>query len=181
MEQIKTLIFVDSDDTCRAAMIKILMSKKVLYRPLEIKSRGLVVLFSEPLDAKAYAVLNEKGYGWCLEHKAEQLLQEDIGDDVLLLTMEDKQKIRIWEQFENARNVYTLAEYIHYNGDILPLYGEPLSSYEEWIAGMDVMLDELVLRLNGQEALLPYQADGPEEAMPEDTMIKEDVADDGEA
>ena len=57
---------------------------------------------------------------------------------------------KIWEQFENARNVYTLAEYIHYTGDILPLYGEPVESYEEWICSMDKLLDELVICLNEQ-------------------------------
>ena len=69
---------------------------------------------------------------------------------MLLLTMEERQKQKIWEQFENARNVYTLAEYIHYTGDILPLYGEPVESYEEWICSMDKLLDELVICLNEQ-------------------------------
>ena len=70
--------------------------------------------------------------------------------------MEDRQKLKIWEQFENARNVYTLAEFIHYTGDILPLYGEPVESYEEWVMTMDKLLDELVIRLN--ESLIHAKA-----------------------
>lgn len=143
------LIFVDADGTCRSAMSRIIMKRKFLLAPMEIESRGLVVLFPEPLDAKASAVLQMYGYdvGNC---QAQQLEQKDIADDVLLLTMEDRQKLKIWEQFENARNVYTLAEFIHYTGDILPLYGEPVESYEEWILTMDKLLDELVIRLNEQ-------------------------------
>ena len=104
-------------------------------------------LFPEPLDAKAHAVLD--AYGYALDDiPARQLMQEDITDDVLILTMEDRQKLKIWETFENARHVYTLAEFIHYSGDILPLYGEPVESYEEWVVKMDRLLDELVIHLN---------------------------------
>ena len=141
------LIFVDGDGTCRSAMSKSIMNSKFLLNPLTIGSRGLVVLFPEPLDAKAYAVLREHGYD-TQNCQAQQLEQKDIGDDVLLLTMEERQKQKIWEQFENARNVYTLAEFIHHTGDILPLYGEPVESYEEWVQVMDKLLDELVIRLN---------------------------------
>ncbi len=143
------LIFVDGDGTCRSAMCRIIMKNKFLLTPVTIEARGLVVLFPEPLDAKAYAVLKKHGYD-AENCQAQQLEQKDIGDDVLLLTMEERQKQKIWEQFENARNVYTLAEYIHYTGDILPLYGEPVESYEEWICSMDKLLDELVICLNEQ-------------------------------
>lgn len=141
------VIFVDSDGTCRSAMIRIIMKSKFLLYPVEFESRGMVVLFPEPLDAKAYAVLD--AYGYALDDiPARQLMQEDIKDDVLILTMEDRQKLKIWETFENARHVYTLAEFIHYSGDILPLYGEPVESYEEWVVKMDRLLDELVIHLN---------------------------------
>lgn len=141
------VIFVDGDGTCRSAMIRIIMKSKFLLHPVEVESRGMVVLFPEPLDAKAHAVLDAYGYA-VDDTPARQLLQEDIGEDVLILTMEDRQKLKIWEQFENARHVYTLAEFIHYSGDILPLYGEPVESYEEWVVRMDKLLDELVIRLN---------------------------------
>lgn len=141
------VIFVDSDGTCRSAMIRIIMKSKFLLNPLEIESRGLVVLFPEPLEAKAHAVLEAYGYP-VDDTPARQLMQDDIADDVLILTMEDRQKLKIWETFENARHVYTLAEFIHYSGDILPLYGEPVESYEEWVIRMDKLLDELVICLN---------------------------------
>lgn len=141
------VIFVDGDGTCRSAMIRIIMKSKFLLYPVEFESRGMVVLFPEPLDAKAHAVLD--AYGYALDDiPARQLMQEDIKDDVLILTMEDRQKLKIWETFENARHVYTLAEFIHYSGDILPLYGEPVESYEEWVVKMDRLLDELVIHLN---------------------------------
>ena len=52
-------------------------------------------------------------------HTARQLEQEDIGGDVLRLTMEDRQKSQIWETFENAPHVFTLREYAGESGDVI--------------------------------------------------------------
>ena len=147
MKEYNRIIFVGQSGTSREPMAKGILEDFTLHHPVEVLARGLVVLFPEPLDAKAYAVLREHGYD-TQNCQAQQLEQKDIGDDVLLLTMEERQKQKIWEQFENARNVYTLAEFIHHTGDILPLYGEPVESYEEWVQVMDKLLDELVIRLN---------------------------------
>lgn len=174
----RKLIFVDADGTCRSAMSRIIMKSKFLLTPMEIESRGLVVLFPEPLDAKAGAVLEMYGYdtGDC---QAQQLEQKDIAEDVLLLTMEDRQKLKIWEQFENARNVYTLAEFIHYTGDILPLYGEPVESYKEWVMTMDKLLDELVICLN-EQSIHAKAVDRQLEQIPEvQETQREELTDDG--
>ena len=174
------LIFVDSDGTCRSAMSKMIMKSKFLLTPVRIESRGLVVLFPDPLDAKACAALKACGYN-TENCQAQQLEQKDIGDDVLLLTMEERQKQKIWEQFEHARNVYTLAEFIRYTGDILPLYGEPVESYEEWIRTMEQLLDELVIRLN-EQAIHAKAADMQREKQQEvqqETQSEEVLKDDG--
>ena len=141
------LIFVDADGTCRSAMCRIIMKSKFLLQPIEVEARGLVVLFPEPLDAKAQAALEVYEYT-VDEYPAVQLSQEDMAEDVLILTMEERQKQKIWEQFEHVPHVYTLAEFIHYSGDILPLYGEPVEAYGEWVLTMDKLLDELVICLN---------------------------------
>ena len=87
MKRYNKLIFVDDDDNSRAPMAKIIMRSKYLLGPMEVESRGLVVLFPEPMNQKAEAVLISNGYH-VADHVAKQLVQEDIGDDVLILTME---------------------------------------------------------------------------------------------
>lgn len=119
---------------------------------MEIESRGLVVLFPEPMNQKAEAVLISNGYS-VSEHTARQLMQQDIGDDVLVLTMEDGQKEKIWENYENARNVYTLTEYIRLRGELAPLYGEPLKEYGKCYEILEKLLDGLVVQLNEEELL----------------------------
>ena len=43
----KKLIFVDTNDNCRAPMAEMILKRKFLTNPLTIESRGMVVLFPE--------------------------------------------------------------------------------------------------------------------------------------
>ncbi len=148
----RKLIFVDSDDNSRAPMAKIIMKSKFLLDPMEIESRGLVVLFPEPMNQKAEAVLISNGYSTS-DHTAKQLTQDDFADDVLMLTMEGSQKEKIWEDFENARNVYTLTEYISLRGELAPLYGEPLKEYGKTYEIMEALIGGLIIQLNEEKLL----------------------------
>ena len=58
----KKLIFVDTNDNCRAPMAEMILKRKFLTNPLTIESRGMVVLFPEPLNPKAEAVPAAKSY-----------------------------------------------------------------------------------------------------------------------
>ena len=91
MKRYKKLIFVDADDTSRAPMAKVIMKTKPLFRPIEIDSRGLVVLFSQPINQKAEAVLISNGYS-AKDHASAALSSRDIGEDTLILTMEEEQR-----------------------------------------------------------------------------------------
>ena len=148
----KKLIFVDTNDNCRAPMAELILKRKFLTNPLTIESRGLVVLFPEPMNPKAEAVLENHGYPTPV-HVAMQLEQEDISRDVLLITMEEKQKSQIWETYEDAPHVYTLKEYLGESGDIPPLYGQPLSVYSQCYTEMELLIRRLVIRLNEEEEL----------------------------
>ena len=50
MKRFDRLIFVSNSDTCRAPMAKGIMRSKYLLSDLEVDSRGLVVLFPEPVN-----------------------------------------------------------------------------------------------------------------------------------
>ena len=154
MKHYKKLIFVDATDTTRGPMAKIIMKKKFLLAPLTIESRGLVVLFPEPLNQKAEAVLISNGYE-ADGHSAAALTQEDIGDGegVLLLTMENAQKEKILEQFSNLRHLHTLTEFVGARGEVIPLYGAPLIEYGQYYEVLDTLLDGLVIKFNEEEII----------------------------
>ena len=148
----KKLIFVDSNDNCRAPMAELVLKRKFLTNPLTIESRGLVVLFPEPVNPKVQAVMEKNGYPKPA-HIARQLEQEDIDSNVLILTMEDKQKSYIWENFEDAAHVYTLKEYVGETGDIPELFGQPLSEYSRFYTELELLMRRLVIKLNEEEEL----------------------------
>ena len=150
MKHFDRLIFLDQDDTTRAPMAAALMESKYLLGPLKIFSRGLVVLFPEPVNQKAEAIMASKGMTM-KDHTATQLSQEDITERTLILTMEDKQKAKIWTDYSDARHVYTIAEYIGLQGDLLPLYGEDLPGYGECFETLDALTNGLVICLNEEE------------------------------
>lgn len=152
MKRYDKLIFVDEDNTARSVMAELIMAKKYLLAPLEIISRGLVVLFPEPVNRKAEAVLVSKGYD-AAGHKAEQLVQEDITDRTLILTMEDTQRDKIRADYNHAVHVYTLAEYSKYSGEVKPLFGEELQVYGRCYEWMEEMIGNLVIVLNEEELL----------------------------
>ena len=146
MGEYNKLIFVDEDDNSRCAMAKIIARSKFSSDAITIVSRGLVVLFAEPINQKAAAVLISKGYN-VEEHEAQQLTQADIGEDVLILTMEDGQKEKIWTNYENAANVYTLTEYINCDHDIDGLFGEALTEYGRCYEILAILINALAKKL----------------------------------
>ncbi|HEY9575969.1 MAG TPA: phosphotyrosine protein phosphatase [Lachnospiraceae bacterium] len=150
MKRYKRLIFVDSDDSCRAAMAKIIMRAKHLLGSLNIDSRGLVVLFSEPLNQKAEAILISNGYE-TKAHKSLQLQQEDFGEDVLILTMEEGEKEKIWSSYTDVKNVYTLTEYLKIQGNMPVLYGASLQEYGIFYEALEKLIGLLVIKLNEEE------------------------------
>lgn len=150
MKQYDRIIFVDSDDTTRAPMAKVIMKSKFLLASMEVCSRGLVVLFPEPMNQKAEAVLISNGYD-TKGHAAAQLMQEDIHERVLILTMEDSQKAKIWGNYENAAHVYTIAEFIGLSGEVMPLYGEPLAAYGKCYETLEALVSGIVIQLNEEE------------------------------
>ena len=67
------------------AMAAGILEEQLLNRPVEVLSRGLVVLFPEPLNQKAEAVMISNGLK-SEGFMSEQITEEDITDNTLILT-----------------------------------------------------------------------------------------------
>ena len=65
MANFSRILFVDEANTDLSVMAAALFSQLRGERPVEIDSRGLVVLFPEPVNAKAEAALKTCGLGLC--------------------------------------------------------------------------------------------------------------------
>ena len=89
------VIFVGKSGTCRAPMAAALLQECSLKREIEIRARGLVVLFPEPLNQKVNAILISNGIN--MEgYMSEQLVAEDVDEHTLVLVMEVRDHGPVW-------------------------------------------------------------------------------------
>ena len=107
MKKYDRLIFVSNSDTCRGPMAEAILKSKFLLSELEVESRGLVVLFPEPVNQKAEAILASHGLTM-KDHTAKMLEQEDFDERTLILVMEDALKQRIFQEHENVQNTWKM-------------------------------------------------------------------------
>ena len=119
MDRIEKIIFVGKRAICREPMAAAILQREHLNFPVKILARGFVVLFPEPLNQKAEAVMISNGIA--LEnYMSSQLEPTDFGDTTLILTFDQAAKEKVLEM-EGAQNVEEL--------EILDPYGAELVTY----------------------------------------------------
>lgn len=128
MKEFNRIIFVGKNGNCREPMAMELLKGEALWHRVEVDARGAVVLFPEPINQKAEAVMISKGIN-IGNYMSSQLMEEDFADDTLILTFEQKTKESILKMFENACNVYVLTEVTGDELEILDPYGADLLTY----------------------------------------------------
>ena len=152
MKKYDRLIFVSNSDTCRGPMAEAILKSKFLLSELEVESRGLVVLFPEPVNQKAEAILASHGLTM-KDHTAKMLEQEDFDERTLILVMEDALKQRIFQEHENVQNTWQLSEYIKEETDVTEPVGGSLADYGACYELLDCLISSLVVVLNEEELL----------------------------
>lgn len=152
MKKYDRLIFVSNSDTCRGPMAEAILKSKFLLSELEVESRGLVVLFPEPVNQKAEAILASHGLTM-KDHTAKMLEQEDFDERTLILVMEDALKQRIFQEHENVQNTWQLSKYIKEETDVTEPVGGSLADYGACYELLDCMISSLVVVLNEEELL----------------------------
>ena len=128
MNRYQKVIFVSTGRTCRSILAKAIYRNINTNEDLQIESRGLVVLFEEPVNPKAVAIAKSKGIS-IEDEKSEQLTMDDFGDDILVLVMTDLLKKKVYDEFENAVNVYSIREFAGEAIDVEAAYGGELTEY----------------------------------------------------
>lgn len=150
MVKYKRLIFVCTGNTCRSPMAQRIFQRLDDVTGLEVLSRGLVVLFPEPANAKACVVM--KNHELSLEeHIALGLSESDITEDTLILTMTEKQKNTVLEEYKEAHHVYTMKEYVGQEGDVIDPYGGTLLEYEDCYLELSKLVKKTLYRLIEEE------------------------------
>ena len=147
LQKYRRIIFVSGTDSARGPIAAELLRNQDLEQEYVVDSRGMVVLFPEPVNQKAEAVM--RSVGMTMEtHISQQFEGENILDDTLVLTMEESQKDKLRSEYENIRNIYTLNEFTEDTTEIPNPYGKPLTAYGECLEVMEKLIAELAEKLN---------------------------------
>ena len=112
MKHYSRIVFVAENGTCRAPMAAGILNEYTLKYPVTVECRGLVVLFPEPLNQKAEAIMISNGIN--MEgYMSTQLKDDDFTEETLVLTMERRQLEQILEKYENVipANIFVFTEF----------------------------------------------------------------------
>ena len=115
-------------------MAELLMKHITVHKDIEIISRGLIVLFPEPVNPKAIAVMRQKGI--ILDNRTSvALTEEDIPEGTLILAIGNKEKEMVIETYAH-KDLYTVSEFAGEAGEIPDPYGKEMDSYVECCESM---------------------------------------------
>lgn len=140
------ILFVSMNNTCTSPMAECIMKQSAKHTDIEIVSRGLVVLFPEPYNPKAVAVLRQRGI--IIENKySRELTQDDITDDTLVLAMGIREKEMLLEKYD-ITNLHTVCEYAGLSEQLFDPYGKDMESYIEFGESLNLCIKLIEKRLN---------------------------------
>lgn len=149
MNRFKKIIFVCRDNSCRSPMAELIMKSRTRHKDIEIISRGVTVLFSEPYNPKAAAVL--RGRGMILDNRTTvQISEEDLSEssgEVLVLALGILEKERLMETFDPS-NLYTVSEFAGEVGEISDPYGKEIEAYVTFEAELEALIDKVDAKLS---------------------------------
>ncbi len=138
------ILFVGSGDAGREIMAKAILDNYIKINGLEgmeVKARGLVVLFQEPVNSKIATILENNNL--TMEYDCVfQLEQSDIDTADVVITIDAKQKERVINNYNDAKEIYTLKELADEEGTVLDPYGKDLMDYEYCYRELDRLVEK---------------------------------------
>lgn len=149
MGKVNNILFVCTSNACRSVMAELIMGKlleKKHISEVQVRSRGLVALFPEPVLQKAEVVIEKNGLA-AGGHCAKQLAQEDIEWADLIFTMSEEQRQKVIDEFENVfelvYGIDTMKHFVEESGDVLDPYGKDVIDYEYCFREIERLVEKI--------------------------------------
>lgn len=139
MGKYSKVIFVSTDNTSRSILAEAVMNSVNKKKVIEVCSRGMVVLFPEPMNPKAVAILK----GNQMEPSktsSEQLMESDLTEATLILAMTSYECGLAREKFAGKAEICTIGEFVGKPGDITEPHGGTLAEYGACYEYIDLMV-----------------------------------------
>lgn len=150
LQKYRRVLFIGNSDNCRGPMAAEILRHESLTKEYKIGSRGMVVLFPEPANQKAEAIMRSHQMTLA-SHEATQFTEDDLDDETLVLTFEESQKWKIVSEYGNVKNVYTLSEFVEDERIVPSALGQPLTVYGGNFELMRELMRKLAEKLNEED------------------------------
>ena len=129
----KKIIMVSTNNTCRSFIAESILRQYLLdadQKNVEVISRGLVVLFPEPVHVKAADMVIKTCGIESLDFRSAQLTQEEVEESDLILTMTEEQKDKILEEYHGYKEIATVKDYGCYSEESCdyPVYAKAVAN-----------------------------------------------------
>ena len=153
MKKYDKVLFVCRSNTILSPMAEAILQDRFMLEDVLIESKGLIVLFPEPVNPKAEAILASHKLTM-KDHTSRQFGKDDFDARTPILTMDKKDKEDILSEYgEEAINVYALTEYIDSDEQLPDPYGGALSDYGQCFEQLEVLVDRLAEKIKEEDAL----------------------------
>ncbi len=110
-------------------------------------SRGIVVLFSEPISPKVNVALSSHEIAISNHKYSMQLSNDDFTENTLFLTMAFSEKVKLMEDYGIENNVYTIGEFIGEDTDLVAPYGADNEQYDIFVEEVKKRVERVILRI----------------------------------
>lgn len=153
MKRYDRLIFVSTSDTAIGPMAQAILESKYLLEELAVTSKGVVVLFPEPINPKAEAVLVSNGLSM-KDHMSDPLVREDFDGRTLVLAVSRSVREKVLHEFEaEDGEIFALSDFVGESWEPMDPYGGALADYGQCFAQLETLISKLVVQLNEEELL----------------------------
>ena len=150
MKNYDKILFVSKSNTATSPMAEAILQNRFRLEDILIESRGLVVLFPEPINPKAEAVLVRNGLTM-KNHISTALTADDFDPRTLVLAMDSDVKSKVLDTFTKAQNVFTLAEFTQTEEDVFDPYGGSLGEYGRCYEQLSLLVALLENKIKEEE------------------------------
>lgn len=148
----RKILIVGENNLCRSFMAEVILRgllKKKNVSETEVLSRGLVVLFSEPVSPMAVAVLRHHGYE-ISEFRSSQLTEEDLESADLALTMTKTQAEQVRTNYEAQIACMSVGTFIDMEEEVPEVTEDTPEAFEKCFRSIESLMEVAADRIIGE-------------------------------